>query len=310
MSRTCSRLLHSPQMPGSCVQRGRFHKHCNIECPTGALVYCKLRLLIFLIAATLYSVQRAESQEVAVPAENPRVFASIEETYNTFRQAVADQDAERIWNCYSPELQVEECFELYFECLMQPNDPEIARILKAHGINSESIEAFYLKKYREKHGADWEPNLPSDYELMTQVVSEAVVDKAGFYKDLMSGKNANKPTAEPKPATSPFEALISITVNGDSAEGTAYENSTFSPIHRDENGVERIVHQRRRDLNKITFTCHRGKWLIRAIAPVIVEGAPQVGVANGPITTVDARQLQQVVPPETRAVPPVIIDRE
>jgi hypothetical protein len=245
-----------------------------------ALLRRKLPVLVFLIAATLSSIQRAESQEAAVPAENPRVFASIEETYNTFRQAGADEDPERLWNCFTPERHAEICFELYFECMMRPNDPKIARILQSHGINSESIEASFLKKYREKHGVDWAPNLPSDYELMAQTVSDVIIDKFGFYKELTSRKNADKPKAGPDPPTSPFEALKSITVNGDSAEGTAFKNTILSPIHTDENGVERIVHQRIRTLQTITFTCDHGKWLIRSIAPVLTEGAPQVGVAN------------------------------
>ena len=271
----------------------------------------KLPVLVFLIGVTFCSVHRAESQQVAAPAENPRVFASIEETFNTFRQAVADQDADRIWNCSSPERHANICFELYFECLVRPNDPEIARILKSHGINFESIDADFIKKYREKHGVDWGPQAASDEELEIQVVSDAVVDKYGFYKDLTSRKKAEKPTAEHEPATSSFEALKSITVNGDSAEGTAFLNGTSSHIYGDENGVEHIVHDKTRHLQTITFTCHDGKWLIRSISRALPAGAPQVGEANGPIKTIDARQLQRVAPPaETRVAPPVVIDRE
>ncbi len=218
-----------------------------------------VRALSLTLIVVVSSIRPVTSQEVQMPLDSPPVFGRIEETFGLVGQASAKQDWGLYFECFTKEMQSSMCFKQYVQCSMESNDPKVAAIMRAHGVDDRKVDAALEQRFRERDGAALQGSVqeqgatsPTDEQLMKQVILQLIDDEKSFYVDAM------RATTDPNENRTLFETLKSVAVEGDSATAMATSVLRLRGVSRDLKPFEKKVHR----ISEILFKKQAGEWRI------------------------------------------------
>jgi hypothetical protein len=188
-------------------------------------------LLLFMVSC-VNSVDDTQKKRYPSPAA----------VFDAYREARSGRDWRKCFSCLTSKVQDDAIFENVFACAEHDSKEERA-ILKKYGVDEATLTDTLKKEYKAKHGVypddatlndalDKEygadaaksgaaqigtksgpPPVATNRDVMRNIVSTHVKDKAGFFE-------ANASLLE-KNAITPLGDLEQIVVNGDTATGRA-----------------------------------------------------------------------------------------